>query len=205
VLPEGARSIKGGSSQWDSLFNRFNRLKKVRGKNIRSIGKSAFAYCYTLTAVDFPAAETIGAYAFFSCAALKIASFPKAAAIQWQAFLGCTALITANFPAVETIGDYAFLSCPALKTVNIPQAGNIGYIAFGNCGENLKSITLGADLWFYQNGNDTPRFLAFIECYYGHHNQRGTYVYDQQWRLDQIELWHLPPFQEPGAGGQGAS
>lgn len=95
---------------------------------IRSIGKSAFWNCESLTSISIPNSVTC---------------------IEDTAFHGCKKLPTITIPdSVEIIGDSAFWGCESLKVIAIPNSVEvIGDYAFANC-TSLNSITFqGAAPW----------------------------------------------------------
>jgi hypothetical protein len=76
ILPDGAKSIRGaGKNAYNyavGTFEYFTSLKRIRGRNIESIGAGAFynipGGCrHQLTMVDFPALKDIGYAAFMNC------------------------------------------------------------------------------------------------------------------------------------------
>lgn len=138
---------------------------KVLGATMLSaetIGYGAFAYCYSLSTVDFPVCETIdnyafercgisiasfskctslGSSAFYECASLKTADFSVCTAVPIGAFADCYELETLNFPMCTQVYSNAFVRCSSLSDVNLPACVSIASAAFPSC-VGLKSVNL---------------------------------------------------------------
>nr|DAW64759.1 MAG TPA: leucine-rich repeat protein [Caudoviricetes sp.] len=115
-----------------------NTIKKVEiGGGITSIGKGAFAYCYSLVSVAIPAGITsIGDAPFANCYALPTITIPTGVtSVPNSMFSGCYALASVAIPAsVTSIGSSAFNYCSALHTIPIPDSvTSIGNYAFSSC------------------------------------------------------------------------
>ena len=123
-----------------------NMLQDVSiGKNVTSIGGSAFNYCYSLASITIPDGVTsIGSYAFSNCYSLASITIPDGVtSIGGNAFRGCHSLVSITIPTgVTSIGGYAFSDCHSLVSVTIPDGvTSIGDSAFSDC-HSLASITI---------------------------------------------------------------
>ena len=83
------------------------------------VGDYAFAYCYSLEAVEMQRCISIGPYAFSSCSALASISFPACEHIGTYAFKNCSSLTSISFPACSYISLGAFEGCSNLISVNL--------------------------------------------------------------------------------------
>jgi hypothetical protein len=151
VLPDAAKSVKGGSSEYDAAFKNFTALTSVTGNNITTIGDNAFAKCSSLTEASFPLAEAIGSRAFHTTGLVTV-SLPAAITIKNDAFWGCKALQTVESNAT-TIGDSAFRNCSALETVSFPKITTLSDCPFTDLTSlttvNLPSLTIINSSDFY--------------------------------------------------------
>ena len=94
----------------------------IEGLPVTVIGERAFAYCETLTSVDFGSSITsIGAYAFVYCPNLTCIDLGSSLAfIGENAFSGCGGLTSVFIPAsVTSIGTGAFVSCYNLTGIHV--------------------------------------------------------------------------------------
>ena len=101
--------------------------------NCRTIEKSAFAGCTSLTGIKFP--STL----------LQVGE---------NLFEGCTSLMTVDFNGSElsTISDNMFIRCSALQTITLPKkVVTVNSYAFSGC-TNLRTVTFEKDR---KNGVDT--------------------------------------------------
>lgn len=129
-------------------------LTTVNFPSCTSIGLSAFAYCSNLTTVSFPSCTRIGANAFYSCSSLTTVSFPSCTSIGGYAFYYCSKLTTVSFPSCTSISNYAFAYCTSLTTVSFPSCTSIGSYAYTNCSRlttvSFSSCTsIGANAFMY--------------------------------------------------------
>ena len=145
ILPGAAEKIAAGVIAGDEsipAFKGFDNLANVEGAHITGIGYKAFAHCYRLRSVSFPAARSVGGLAFDSCAGLESAGFGEARVIGKAAFYN-TGLISVSLPKARVIGDMAFADCGMLRSVSLPEARVIGGSAFSAC-SGLRSVSLPA-------------------------------------------------------------
>ena len=123
-----------------------NMLQAVEiGKNVTSIGASAFQNCYSLASVVIPSGATsIGSYAFSDCQSLASVVIPEGVtSIGNHAFNGCYSLASVVIPhSVTSIGSNAFSNCRSLASVVIPESvTSIGNHAFNGC-YSLASVVI---------------------------------------------------------------
>lgn len=114
------------------------------GRGVKSIGKSAFAFC-GLTEIDIPDNVTsLGEAAFYRCLNLVKAKI-DVPHISDKAFFGCNRLSDLTISdGVVSIGDEAFGSCEDLTELDLPESvTSIGHIAFQAC-RKLTSIKFPA-------------------------------------------------------------
>ena len=122
----------GGTEVEDAIITRtFSGL--YENSRVTKVGTYAFAYCFSLTTVSFPAATSIEASAFYNCANLETVLFPAVISIGSSAFYSCSRLTAASFPAATSIGNLAFYSCSRLTDVSFPAAVTIWSSAFNGC------------------------------------------------------------------------
>ena len=152
-----------------ALYGRTKITSVTIGKNIKTIGGSAFNKCKALAKIKIPnAVKTIESCAFSGCSALKTVTFgtgvkiigtsafancksltkvtipSKVTVIKHGTFEYCVKLKTVTFSAaVKTIEDNAFFGCSALTKVTIPnKVTEIGNNAFQSC-TSLKPVRFG--------------------------------------------------------------
>ena len=108
-----------------SAFNGTNLKSITIPNSVTKINCGAFAYCTSLTKVNYNAENCLPISSPYICV-----------------FEGCTNLRTINFgDNVKTIPNWMFNSS-GLKTIIIPYSvTEIGYNSFTNC-ENLESVTI---------------------------------------------------------------
>lgn len=115
---------------------------KLKGKTVKTIGKSSFKMSKAETVTIPDSVEEIEHYAFAFSRNLKKVIIPDSVkSIGTNAFSGCTKLTEIKLPKkLETIGMYSF-DASALKEITIPKSvKSVGEYAFAEC-ENLKSVT----------------------------------------------------------------
>ena len=107
----------------------------------------SYVYAYysaPLTAVDLSSATAIGKEAFAYCRSLSAVTLgADTAKVGDRAFAGCTALTSMDLSKVKEIGEEAFLET-ALATVDLSAATAIGDGAFAK-NASLASVKLSAD------------------------------------------------------------
>lgn len=163
VVMESEFRGKPVTSIADKALNNVQKITSfVVSKNVKEIGKSAFAKCNSLLTVSFEEGsqlQTIGEYAFQSCKSLDEVVFPDSlTAIPGYIFSWCSALKSVTLGAnVSSVGAYAFSNCEALETVNFPEKlSAIEAYAFSDC-VALGEISLG-------NSIETISEFAFFNC-----------------------------------------
>ena len=139
-----------------------NMLQDVSiGKNVTSIGDSAFDHCYSLASITIPTGVTsIGVSAFDYCSSLASVTIPTGVtSIKSYAFNYCYSLASVTIPdGVTSIGSYTFNNCPSLASVTIPTGvTSIGDRAFSNC-YSLASVTIPTGVTYIGS-------YAFSGCY----------------------------------------
>ena len=132
------------------------------GKNVKTIGDSAFYNCKNLKGVYFKdsALESIGVGAFHSCGLLEEITIPKGVTkLQESTFEYCVSLKEINLhDEMVAIDQYAFSDCTALESIEIPDSvTTVGVSAFTNC-TALKSAEIGAGVSEISNS-------LFKNCY----------------------------------------
>ena len=138
-----------------------NMLQEVYvGKNVTSIGGSAFSKCCSLASITIPTSVTsIGGSAFSNCNSLASITIPTSVtsiynnafgdcrslasititggvtSISDSVFGGCLSLASITIPdGVTSIISYAFYDCRSLASITIPDGvTSIGAYAFSNC------------------------------------------------------------------------
>lgn len=105
----------------DNAFYGCKLLHNLSLKNISSIGKYAFAYCSSLSSIEFPDGYTfsVGAYAFANCDSLKSVEIPAGHPMSKGTFWDCTGIETVTFSGRLSISNSAkiFLGCTGIKTI----------------------------------------------------------------------------------------
>jgi len=108
-----------------------------KGKNVTSIGYSAFYACTDLTSITIPNSVTsIRAEAFGHCHSLRSVTIPNSVtSIGGNAFYYCANLRSITIPeSVTSIRSSAFKNCTNLTSVTIPEGvTRIGGNAFYGC------------------------------------------------------------------------
>lgn len=134
------------SSDVPWYYYRSDIVSVVIQKGVTSVGKYAFSYCRSLTAVDASASSVtkIESNAFSECESLITVKLPETVCeIGLWAFSGCSDLKNINFPSsLKTVGRAAFSSCTSLSSAELPSGTETieGY-AFSGC-KGLTKFTL---------------------------------------------------------------
>ena len=124
---------------------------------VKSIGKCAFDYCYSLVNISIPNSVTsIGDGAFDGCSSLSNLVIPNSVtSIGDGAFWGCSSLRSLVIPnSVTSIGAWAFSGCKSLSNITIPDSlTSIGAWAFDGC-SSLCSLVIpnsvtSIDAWVF--------------------------------------------------------
>ena len=162
-------SLGGGASSYCVIGSTANNgrvycnmLQDVYvGKNVTSIGSSAFSNCCSLASITIPDGITsIGGSAFSNCYSLASITIPDGVtSIGSYAFRSCYSLASITIPdGVTSIDSYAFNSCPSLASITIPDGvTSIGSNTFSSC-HSLASITIPDGVTSIGSG-------AFSNCY----------------------------------------
>ena len=117
---------------------------KLNGKDVTTIGESAFECCQYKTIVIPSTVKTIEDEAFVGCASLVSISIPEGvSSIGSNSFCDCERLITISLPSsLREIGNNAFYGCTNLKSVDLRDGiRTIGDAAFADCFK-LSDITI---------------------------------------------------------------
>ena len=115
---EGDESDDGDSWGGSGSFSGCAVQKLTLSKNLKLIGRDAFADCENLTEVVIPDSVTkIDKSAFKNCKSLKKVILSKnLEEIGDEAFMGCSALKELSIPdSVKVLGKQVFDKCPSLK------------------------------------------------------------------------------------------
>ena len=112
---------------------------------VKSIGKCAFGYCYSLVNISIPNSVTsIGEESFIDCSSLSNLVIPNSVtSIGDGAFWGCSSLRSLVIPnSITSIGAWVFSGCKSLSNITIPDSlTSIGAWAFDGC-SSLRSLVI---------------------------------------------------------------
>ena len=151
VIPDEYRG-KPVTSIANSAFAGSTDITSVTiGKNVRSIGKSAFIRCEVLVKVEFAEGSqltSIGEYALQSCKKLESITLPdNLENVPAYIFSWCEGLRSVTVGEnTKTICEYAFSSCEALESISLPDAlTTINEYAFADC-KLLSDFTFGPNV-----------------------------------------------------------
>ncbi|MBO7080364.1 MAG: leucine-rich repeat domain-containing protein [Bacilli bacterium] len=97
------------------------------------IADMAFAYCNSLTSINFTQCQEIGSYAFADCRSLTTAIFPECDIIGLCAFYNCYNLSIISFPKSTLLSNYAFYSCSKLTMATFSKCSHIYSSVFTFC------------------------------------------------------------------------
>lgn len=157
-----------------------------------SIGKYAFAYCYSLTNVTIPdGVTTIEENAFYYCTHLLSLSIPNSVSslgvgicyycnrlanvtlsnniteIRSMAFYRCDALPSIIIPSsVTSIEEQAFRNCYLLEnvTVNALTPPTLGFNPFGGTSENLVIYVPSESVDTYKEASGWSSYASRIQA-----------------------------------------
>jgi len=124
---------------------------------VKSIGKCAFGYCYSLVNISIPNSVTsIGEESFIDCSSLSNLVIPNSVtSIGDGAFWGCSSLRSLVIPnSITSIGAWVFSGCKSLSNITIPDSlTSIGAWAFDGC-SSLRSLVIpnsvtSIDAWVF--------------------------------------------------------
>ena len=124
-----------------------NELTDIKG--------GTFAFCTSLSSVNFPLCNSVGSYAFYMCRSLSLVNFPLCNIVWGDAFYNCTSLTSVDLPSCFSVNNNAFYGCTSLSSVNLPVCSYVGYSAFNKCA-SLSIIELPLCPSMYNN--------AFTNC-----------------------------------------
>lgn len=134
------------------------------GKNVVSIGNSAFYNCNRMTSVIIPdSVVSIGSAAFQGCSSLETVALPEnLTELPELAFGYCRALRSVEFGEnLLYIGNSAFYNCSALSSADFPAALlEVGVSAFEG-DASLTSVSFTGDV--QQIGNSGFRSCSALE------------------------------------------
>lgn len=117
-LPDSVVTIEK-SAFYDSYLE-----KITLGKNVKTIGDSAFLRCRYLESINLPESlKTIGDRAFYSCVALKEIKIPNGVeSIGEKAFYACSSLSIVEIgKGLKTISEQVFDRCFALTNIVVDE------------------------------------------------------------------------------------
>jgi len=116
-------------------FEECNSLTEFNLQPVVTIEPSAFAYCRSLTDIEFGGKlETIGDAAFIHCTSLRRIKIPVVTTIARKAFSFRRNLTDVELGSgLVTIGSHAFDGCAALKRNRLSSVTAIEFCAFRNC------------------------------------------------------------------------
>ena len=129
----------------DKAFSGSGLAKITFGRNVKTVGKSAFEGCKELEIIECAGGAGIAVQkeAFKDCAALTEIKGFGFDEIGDSAFANCTALtkLNCNGKRNVTLGNKAFENCTALKEISDFGFGPVGENAFSGC-TKLETIDL---------------------------------------------------------------
>ena len=155
IIPDGVKSI--GKRAFDYCYSLVNISIP---NSVTSIGEESFIDCSSLSNLVIPNSVTsIGDGAFWGCSSLSSLVIPDSVtSIDAWAFDGCSSLRSLVIPdRVTCIGDGAFSGCKSLSNIIIPDSvTSIGNSAFEDC-TSLSSLVI-------PDGVSSIRDYAFSGC-----------------------------------------
>lgn len=141
IVSDGITGIPGNA------FSGAYRLSSVSlGRDVRSIGYSAFYNCAALETIELPDGLTeIGNQAFDRCLSIREIGIPNTVTqIGYNAFCYCTALESVDLPdSLSQINSRLFYGCTSLRKVIVPDSvKRIDAYSFSDC-TALTEATIG--------------------------------------------------------------
>lgn len=140
------------------------------GKEVRTIGESAFEGCTGLVDLTFSnGVETIGEKAFSDCINLKSIDFPDSVtSIGYESFCSCNKLSEIHIPGKLThIGDFAFFGRLSLNRIQVDEANPV-YDSRENCNAIIETasnkLIRGSNNTFIPNSIEIIEVYAFAGC-----------------------------------------
>ena len=127
------------------------------GNNIKVVGESSFANCYSLTEISLPSAITLGSSSFYYCTSLTSVKTPMVETIS-GAFYNCVALTSVDFRRAKIITSESFSQCNSLVQIYLDSVESLGVGAFANCGA-LRGV------YFSRNPPDTSPSPPWASIY----------------------------------------
>lgn len=126
----------------------FGEDANLMPSTVKSLGKGAFAYCESLTAMELSSSITsIEEQAFYGCSyLLSVKLHDGITSVGDDAFKGCGNLKALDIGSgVTSIGKGAFSYCSSLKSVNLPaNVSAFGEYAFAYC-SYLEEVSITCD------------------------------------------------------------
>lgn len=139
IIKDGITSIS------DSAFKNCKSLENITiPDSVTSIDANALSRCEKLMALNIPSVQSIGKYAFACCYSLTRAELSNnLSTINEGTFKDCRNLTEIQIPnGVMDIGNEAFYYCSEITCINIPDSvSSIGKDAFRGCSE-ITRITI---------------------------------------------------------------
>lgn len=119
--------------------------QSINGRNVVSIGESAFRDNTTITSVEIPdTVLKIGDFAFEDCKYLSKVKLPSSlTTVGYYAFAYCSGITSITLPdTIKNLGHCTFTNCTRLTKINIPRCTKeLGTYLFANC-TSLPTVTI---------------------------------------------------------------
>ncbi|MGN0573262.1 MAG: leucine-rich repeat domain-containing protein [Acutalibacteraceae bacterium] len=131
----------------DYLIDKNLLISVTLPDTVKSIGKYAFAFNFSLEAVNIPAGvEKISEECFLNCKSLRNIVLPDGAKeICDRSFENCEALESIEVKGVSSIGYRAFYGCEALQSIEIKNVSKVGEFSFYRC-TSLEEVVFSQKL-----------------------------------------------------------